>query len=528
MMLRRRNVLQASVLAPLAVTDRWGSAEVQTRTVIRAVPEGDLKVLDPIWTTAYITRNHGYKVWDTLFALDEQNRPQPQMVDTYSVSDDQLIYTFRLRANLLWHDGAPVRATDCVASIRRWGARDAMGRALLAETMDLAAIDDNSFRVVFRQRLGFVLDALAKIDSPVPFMMPERLAKTDPFKQITESIGSGPFRFVAAEWVPGVKAVYERFSGYVPRPEPASQAAGGKIAKVDRIELVYLPDASLAADALIKGEIDILESPAPDLLGLLRRSTNVKVEAINPLGSGLFMVINHRQPPFDRKEARQALLWALDQSDFMNATVGDRNPWRECLAMYGCGTSNESQQGTEPMAAHDPAKARTLLTASGYDNRPIVVLDPADSAVLHAAALMTAELLRRIGAKVDVQVMDWSTLVQRRTSINPPAEGGWNLFVTGATISSISNPLTNNFARNCEERSITGACEPRIVELTRAWSHETIASQRRQIIDSLQRLLIEDVTYVPLGQFQGVIAHRTSLSGLINAPALFYWNIAQA
>jgi peptide/nickel transport system substrate-binding protein len=398
----------------------------------------------------------------------------------------------------------------------------------LAETTDLAAIDNNSFRLVLRQKLGFVLDALAKIDSPVPFMMPEQLAKTDPFKQITVSIGSGPFRFVAAEWVPGVKAVYERFSGYVPRPEPASQAAGGKVAKVDRIELVYLPDANLAADALIKGEVDILESPAPDLLGLLRKSRNVKVEAINPLGSGLFMVINHRQPPFDRIEARQALLWALNQADFMNATVGDRNPWRECFAMYGCGTANESRQGTEPLAAHDPAKAHTLLAASGYDGRAIVVLDPTDISGLHAAALMTAELLRRIGAKVDVQAMDWSTLVQRRTSTKPPAEGGWNLLVTGATISSISNPLTNNFARNCEEKSITGACEPRIVELTRAWGHETAASKRREIIDSLQRLLIEDVTYIPLGQYQGVIAHRTSLSGLINAPALFYWNIAHA
>ena len=197
-MLRRRDVLRASALAPVVVTDYWGRAGAQTRTMIRAVPDGDLKVLDPIWTTAYITRNHGYKVWDTLFALDEQNRPQPQMVDTYWVSDDRLTYTFRLRAGLLWHDGTPVRAADCVASIGRWGARDGMGRAPLAETVALAAIDNNSFRLVLRQKLGFVLDALAKIDSPVPFMMPERLAKTDPFSQITESVGSGPFRFGAA------------------------------------------------------------------------------------------------------------------------------------------------------------------------------------------------------------------------------------------------------------------------------------------------------------------------------------------
>ena len=227
MKLRRRDMMRAGILASMA---SWRAmAGSITKSILRGVSDGDLKILDPIWTTAYVTRNHGYKVWDTLFALDAQNVPRPQMVDTYSISEDGLSYQFSLRPHLLWHDGSPVRAADCIASIRRWGARDGMGRALLEETATLAPLGDVDFQLVLRRKVGFVLEALAKIDSPVPFMMPERLANTDPFKQIREAIGSGPFRFVASEWVAGVKAVYERFPEYIPRPEPPAKRPAARL-----------------------------------------------------------------------------------------------------------------------------------------------------------------------------------------------------------------------------------------------------------------------------------------------------------
>ena len=217
------------------------AALAQKKTVIRSVPIGNLRTLDPIWTTAYITRNHAYMIWDTLFALDADNKPQPQMVDTWSVSDDKLTYTFTLREGLKWHDGPPVTAADCVASLRRWGAKDGMGQALMSYTASLEAVDAKTIRLVLKQPIGFVIDALAKIDSNVPFMMPERIAKTDPNTAITEMIGSGPFRFIASEWVPGSKVVYEKFTDYVPRKEPASQAAGGKVVYVDRVEFDLHP-----------------------------------------------------------------------------------------------------------------------------------------------------------------------------------------------------------------------------------------------------------------------------------------------
>jgi len=521
MTLRRRTVLQTALAASsLSVMRSPRAAEAK---VIRAVPIGDLKVLDPIWTTAYITRNHGYLVWDTLFALDAQNRPQPQMVESWHASSDGLTYEFTLRPGLLWHDGKPVRAADCVASVRRWGAKDGMGRALLAATTSIDALDERSFRMVLKRPVGFVIDALGKIDSNVPFMMPEHLANTDPNTQITQPIGSGPFRFVLDEWVAGSKVVYQRFAGYVPRSEPPSQAAGGKVAKVDRVELLYMPDASVAANALIKGELDLLESPAPDLIGLLKSSKDVEVRPNDPLGYALFMVINHLTPPFDNAAARSALAMAVDQASFMQATVGDRTPWQKCVAMFGCGTAEASDAGGAAIGG-DIAKARAQFMAN-YDGRPVVVMDPADNATLHPGALIAADTLRQLGAKVDLQSMDWSTLTQRRTSKKPPSEGGWNVFVTNATVTGIANPLLNTFARNCGDAWYGWPCDERVAQLTDAWALETDAAKRHAITEELQRRHLESVTYVPLGQYQSVIAARKNLTGIIGGPALFYWNV---
>ncbi len=524
MLLQRRALLGSALAAPALLSLR--APRAAERTIIRAAPIGDLKVLDPIWTTAYITRNHGYLVWDTLFALDAQNRPQPQMVESWTVSDDRLRYEFTLRPGLTWHDGSPVRAADCAASIRRWGAKDGMGRALMAVTASVEPVDARTFRLTLKRPVGFVIDALGKIDSNVPFMMPERLANTDPNTQITEMVGSGPFRFIKDEWVAGSKVVYERFAGYVPRSEPASQAAGGKIAKVDRVELLYMPDASVAANALIKGELDLLESPAPDLIGLLKSSPEVVVRPNDPLGYMLFMVINHLQPPFDKLEARQALAMAVDQASFMQATVGERTPWHKCTAMFGCGTSEESEAGAAAIGG-DMAKAKALFAAH-YDGRPIVVMDPSDNATLHPGALVAADTLRQLGAKVDLQAMDWSSLTQRRASKKPVSEGGWSIFVTNATITGIGNPLLNTFAKNCDAAWYGWPCDERIAKLTSAWAEETDPGKRHAITQELQKLHLEQVTYIPLGQYQSVIAARKTLSGILPGPALFYWNIEKA
>jgi peptide/nickel transport system substrate-binding protein len=514
-----------TAIAAAAVVALGSPALAQQKTTIRVVPIGDLKVVDPIWTTAYITRNHAYMVWDTLFSLDEKNQPQPQMVESWTLSPDKLTWTFTLRDGLKWHDGGKVTAADCVASIRRWGGKDGMGTALMDVTDKLEPVDEKSFRLVVKQPVGFVLEALGKIDSNVPFMMPERLAKTDPNQQIQEVVGSGPFRFVKEEWVPGHKVVYEKFADYVPRKEPASQAAGGKVVKIDRVESLYMPDASVATNALIKGEVDLLENPSTDLLPTMRASPDVVVAGNDPLGYQLFMAVNHLHPPFDRKAARQALMKGVRQADFMAAAIGDPKLWQECPSVFGCGTPNESRAGAETLMTFDAEKAKAALKAAGYDGRPLVVLDPTDVAVLHGGALMAKEALQRIGATVDLQAVDWSTMLQRRAKKDPPGQGGWSVFVTNATVTGISNPLLHTFVKQCEQGWYGWSCDRRIVELTRAWGLESDPAKRKQLTDELQRLHLENVSYIPLGQYQNQIAYRKELKGVLRGPALFYWNV---
>ena len=236
-------VLAAVAALPASV------ALAQSQKVLKFIPQADLRILDPISTTAYITRNHGYMVYDTLFAMDEKFQVKPQMVDKFDVSKDQLTYTFTLRDGLKFHDGQPVRSADCIASIDRWSKRDALGQKLAEATESWSAVDDKTFRLKLKKPFPLTLEALAKPSSNVPFIMPERIAKTDPFKNIDDPIGSGPFKFVRAEWVPGNKVVYVKNTDYVPRKEPPSWASGGKVVKVDRVEWIYIPDSATAAAA---------------------------------------------------------------------------------------------------------------------------------------------------------------------------------------------------------------------------------------------------------------------------------------
>jgi peptide/nickel transport system substrate-binding protein len=517
-------LLGAAALAALIACNLGGSASAQKKIVIRSVPIGNLKIVDPIWTTAYITRNHAYMVWDTLFSLDADNKPQPQMVDTWSVSDDKLTYTFTLRDGLKWHDGGAVTAADCVQSLKRWGAKDGMGQALMSYTASLAPLDAKTFKLVLKQPIGFVIDALAKIDSNVPFMMPERIAKTDPNEQITEVIGSGPFRFVAEEWVPGSKVVYEKFKDYVPRKEPPSQAAGGKVVYVDRVESIYIPDHGVAMAALANGELDLHESPATDLLRMVEGNPDVVVVPNDKLGYQLFMALNHLYPPFDNKAVRQAVLWGMKQEEFLNAMTGDPQRYKVCAAVFGCGSPNESTAGTEPLLHPDPEKAKKMLEAAGALGARIALMDQTDNDV-HRAVLVAAQSLRRIGFTVDVVAMDWSTLLQRRASKAPPAQGGWNVFLTNATGTGIANPLIHNFVKNCDQAWYGWACDQRVVDLSRQWALETDPDKRKQLIDQLQSAHLDNVSYVPLGMYQPTIIYRKELSGIIAAPAIFYWNI---
>ena len=521
---RAFGLLTALALAAPAVLGP-GATPASAETVLRVIPHADLKNIDPIWTTAYITRNHGYMVYDTLFAMDESLTPRPQMVDSYTTSEDQLTWTFVLRDGLKWHDGTPVTAEDCVASLKRWGVRDGMGQKLMEMTTALEAKDDKTIVLTLKEPYGLVLHSIGKISSNVAFMMPKRLAETDPFEQVPEIVGSGPFKFMKDQWVPGSKVVYVKNEDYLPRDEPPSFAAGGKIAKVDRVEWVYFPDQTTAMNALINGEVDYFEQPSPDLAQLMKSSEGIVVELNDPLGNMGFARFNHLQPPFDDAKVRRAAMKALKQEDYLQAAIGIPEYYKTCYSVFPCGTPLENDSGSAFVAGADIAEAKALLADSGYDGTPVVIMQPTDIPVLSAFSLVTADKLRRIGMKVDMQAMDWSTLTSRRAKREPVSEGGWNMFHTWWIGADVLDPMAIAYSGNPEKGWFGWATDAELETLRSAFAVAKDAAEQKALASKVQDRLYEIGSHGNLGAFFVPVAYRDNVKGLIKSPVQFFWNI---
>jgi len=517
----RRQLLGAALSALMSLP-----VLAQAESTLRVIPHADLKNLDPIWTTAYISRNHGYMIYDTLFAMDESFTPQPQMVESWEVSDDGLSWTFSLRDGLTWHDGTAVTAEDCVASLRRWGARDGMGQQLMSVVADLSAKDDKTIVMTLSEPYGLVLESIGKISSNVPFMMPKRIAETDPFEQINDYVGSGPFVFKQDEWVPGSKIVYEKFDGYVPRDEPPSAAAGGKVAKVDRVEWLYFPDQTTALNALITGEVDYFEQPANDLVPILQTSPDITVEVNDPLGNIGFARFNHLLPPFDKAEIRRAAMMAMKQDDYMAGAIGDAQYWQTCYSVFPCGTPLANDAGAEVMAAGDIDAAKAALQEAGYDGTPVVIMQPTDVPVLSAFSLITAEKLRNIGMTVDMQAMDWATLTSRRAKRDPVADGGWNIFHTWWIGADVVDPMAIAFSGNPDKGWFGWPDDPELEAARVAFARAGSPEEKAEIAARVQERLYAIGASGHLGQFFVPVAYRNNVQGLIKSPVQFFWNMS--
>ena len=498
------------------------------QTTLKMVAHSDLKVLDPIWTTAFITRNHGYMVYDTLFAKDEKLQIQPQMVDKWTVSDDKLTWTFTLRDGLEWHDGKPVLAEDCVASLKRWGARDALGQQLMASTGELKVLDAKTFQLVLKGPFGLVLEALGKPSSTVPFMMPKRVADTDPFKQIDDYIGSGPFIFKKDEWKPGEKVVYLRNAKYKPRAEPPSMLAGGKVVKLDRVEWIAITDPLTAVNALQQGEIDVIEVPVPDLFPMLKADKNVSLFGWNALGSQIIMRMNHLHPPFNNLKARQAAMYAIAQEDFLRAQVGDPDIYRVCNAPLVCGSPYEKNYG-DLLIKPNLEKARQLLKESGYDGTPIIMMQVTDLQSSNQLPPVGKQALEKVGFKVDLQAMDWQTVVGRRAKKEPPAQGGWNIFYTTTVTVDADNPAGNSFTSGgCDKAWFGWPCDPEMEKLRASYAVESDPAKRKQIALAVSDRVMDQGTYIVLGQYKAFGAYRKDrISGWLAGPVPVWWNVTK-
>ena len=523
--MRRRTFLAAGAAALAAPA----VGRAQGARVLRMVPQANVTSIDPIWTTAIVTRNHAYVIYDTLFGLDAELRPRPQMAAGLKVEQDGRRVTIPLRAGLRFHDGTPVLARDCVASIRRWAARNGFGQTLMAATDELA--HDGDTDIVFRLKAPFPLlpQALASVSQPA-FVMPERIAQTDPFKQITDATGSGPFRWKADEFNSGSLMVYERHPGYVPAPGTPSLTAGGKVAHFDRIEWRIIADGATAAAALQNGEIDWYEQPPPELQQLLARNRDIVVEGLDRLTNPAILRMNHLQPPFDDVAVRRAVLPAIVQSDFMAAIVGDDPAaYDDRCGIFTPGTPMASQAGLEALTGPRSLEAaRAALKASGYDGAKIRLIGPTDILAPSALTQVAADLLPRIGFNVDLALSDWGTVIQRRVSREPVERGGWSVLLT--TFSSFDNAdpaALQPLRANGPNAWFGWPSVPRLEALRTAWFAASDAEARRAICADMQRIALEEVVFVPVGSYRSMTSYRRDLTGrLPGFPIL--WNLRRA
>src|SRR5437660_3265276 len=521
----------ASTLSIFALAAAATSQAFAAGKTITAVMHSDLRTIDPGFTTAYITRDHGYMVYDTLLATDSNFKVQPQMAD-WKVSDDKLTYTFTLRDGLKWHDGAPVTADDCVASLKRWGKNDNMGQKLMDFTASIEATDAKTITLKLKEPYGLVLESIGKPSSYVPFMMPKRLAETPPGHQIPEQIGSGPFKFVKAEFQPGVKAVYEKNTDYVPRKEPASWTAGGKVVKVDRVEWITMADAQTAVNALQSGDIDFMENPSFDILPVLAGNKDIHVEPLDKLGFQTVGRMNFLYPPFDNIKVRRAALLAMNQQDVLDALVGNPKYYKLCGAIFMCNTPLATEAGAESLLKKSGmAEAKKQLAESGYDGTPIVIMAPGDVVTLKAQPIVAAQLLRDAGFKVDVQATDWQTVVTSRASQKPPKEGGWNIFFTNWAAADVVNPIASlPVSGKGKNGGWFGWPEDAKLESMRdAYARSVSPDEQKKIAAEIQAHVFEQVIYIPLGQYKAPSAWRKSLTGVLGGPATpVFWNIEKS
>jgi len=494
------------------------------------VPQAEPLVFDPHQSQANVTSVHVAMVYDTLFSWDAGMVPRPQMVDTWQRSGDGLLYSFALRPRLIFHDGSPVTARDVVATLRRMFVRDTQNQifAGLIEAMD--AKDERTFTLKLKAPFNYVEFLLGGSNGVVGAILREKDALTDPFTPIKEIVGSGPFRFNRDEYQAGSRLVYDRFDGYVPRAEPPSGFAGGKVVKVDRVELVVIPDASTAFSALRRGEVDFLDAPSLELIPSVAGDPDITVGEVWPIETYAVLRFNHLHPPFNNVKARQAVAHAVDQRDYMTAAYGDQKYWRECYAFWVCGSPNGTEAGSETYRKPDLDRARALLKESGYAGEPVVLIGGSDIPAYQQMSLVTADLFKRIGIDVDLQLSDWGTVSARRAKKDPPAQGGWNVFHTTANGAQLASPLTSpSTITTCDGKNFVGwPCDQTEEDMRIRYIREPDAAKQRQLLERMHERQWQSIPYVPLGQFRQPFIWRNTVSGVVKANTLVYWNIQKA
>lgn len=531
----RRQFLAASLAATAAVPAmslplaRPALAQSDPSRTLKFVPHASLSIMDPGFSAAGVTTQHGFHIFDTLYGLDANLRPRPQMAEGHVESDDGRTWDITLREGLRFHDGEPVRAQDCIASLKRWMSRDVFAKDIAGMLDTMEAPEDRKLRIKLRQRLPILPLALGRLSPFVPFIMPERLANTEATTQITEMIGSGPYRFVADEHVVGSRVVYSKFDQYIPRQEAPEGTTGGKVAHFDRIEWQIIPDAATAAAALQAGEVDWWDQVHPDLAPLLAGNSDIEVRRLDPYGYMPLLRFNSTIPPFDNPAMRRALIRMIDQTEYLSAiTGGNPSQFQTCHAFFPCGTEYGTPLASDPLAEPDFDAVKRDLAEAGYRGEKVVIVNPSDFPTIAPLGEITFELLKKAGVNVEMVSTDWGGALARVQNRETVEKGGWNIYHSWWGGLAVSFPPVNTMIRGLGAKGWTGWYESADMEaMNSAWLLAESETDRIRIAAQMQELAFREMPSIPLGQFFIDTAHRKSITGLV-APRCVPWNVRRA
>ncbi|WP_031355648.1 ABC transporter substrate-binding protein [Mesorhizobium sp. LSJC265A00] len=534
MTISRREILKAGLAAGAALSIpsvlRAQTAPASAGPV-RMVKGLDLRIFDPIYTATNITADHAAAIYDTLFSFDSKFNPQPQMVGKWGVSDDEKTYTFELRDGLGWHDGTPVTAADCIASLRRWGQVAPGGQLIMACASDISKKDDRTFSIALKEPLGVLIDLLADLTPPCLFVMREKDANRPATEQVTTTIGSGPFKFNEALAKPGASYTYDRNEKYAPRKEPSDGLAGGKVVKVDRVIWDVIADQQTAMAALQAGEIDYLETPPADFYSLVGSDPNLELQILDKAGQDALVRMNFLQPPFDNVKARQAVLHLIDQEAFMRVMAPDPKYSSDLTSIFGSTSpaSNDENTGWYRKGGN-PKKAKQLFKEAGYAGEKVVILAPTDWHEGDNASQLLAAALQKIGVNAELAPSDWGGVSTRRANKGPVEDGGWNMFITTEMDYSLGNPLTDPLlAANGDEAWYGWPKSDEYETLRAKWADVATREERKALARRMQGIWWDFVGDVRLGKYIAPIARRKTLTGLIGMPAIIpMWNMQKA
>jgi len=520
--MRRRDFLKSTLAGMTALTAPQ-VLRAQKATTITFVPHADLASFDPVWTTADITRNFSLAVYDTLYGYDAQFRAQPQMVEGHETEDDGKEWTLTLRDGLKFHDGTPVLARDCVATIRRWSKRYPMGQALIARTDELSAVSDKVIRFRLKRPFPLLPDALAE---PYCSIMPGRLARTDPFEQVKEAVGSGPFKFVASERLPGQRVVFEKNPDYLPRASgKPSFSAGPKLVHIDRVVWNFVQDPSTASAALAQGEVDWWENPTIDLILQLKRNKDLVITVKDRTGEIGCLRFNQLFPPFDNAAVRRVVLSAMDQKEVMTAVAGaEPSLIKTDVGLFVPGTPMASDVGVEiTRGSKDLDKIKTDLSAAGYNGEGVVVLAASTIPVIFAEAQVATDVLQKIGMNIDLQTLEWGSVVARRAMREPIDKGGWSIFYTYLGGMGNISPGPDIAIRASGLDSWFGwPTDPKMEALREAWFDAPDLAAQQHICRQMQEQFWQNPSYVPLGMYDQPAAFHSYLQDVRDGWPQFY------